>query len=82
MVKNRITKKDQDIFATLFLAKRPLPLKKIAVKSGISWQTTKKHVNKLEKFGVVDVKKTVRRTNVNLKPSFLNLLKVSKKWRI
>jgi predicted transcriptional regulator len=85
MINNRFTKKDRAIFTSLFLAKRPLPVKKLATKADMSWKTANLHVNKLKSFGVVNVNKTPRRTNVALDNRFMQALrkesKFDKKWR-
>ena len=79
MEKSRITKKDRDIFSSLFLARRPLPLKKLALKSDMSWKTANEHVTKLSKLGIVNINRTPRRTNVFLNPKLINTLKKQKK---
>lgn len=77
----RITSKDSQIFADLNKARRPLPIGKIAQRIDSSWKTVDKHVKKLEKLGVVNINKSVRRTNVSLNPKFVSLLRKKKKLR-
>lgn len=77
----RITSKDSQIFADLRKARRPLPVGKLAKRIDASWKTVDKHVKKLEELGVVNTKKSIRRTNVSLNPKFIALLKKKKKLR-
>ncbi len=69
--KNRIDSFDKKIFGDLFRASRPLPMKRISKRTGISWPTVKNHVIKLRALGAVDVHKSIRRTNVSISGAML-----------
>ncbi len=73
--KSRIRKIDTDIFSTLYRARRPLPIKKIAERIEVSWPTANTYVKRLQKINAVIVKKSVRMSRVELNPLFL------KKWK-
>jgi len=73
--KSKIKNYDSQIFSTLYRAKRPLAVKKIADRVGISWPTANLYVNRLNKMKVVRIKKTVRLKKVEIRPDFL------KKWQ-
>lgn len=75
----RINRKDRDIFRSLFLAKRPLPLSKIANRTNMSWKTAQKRTERLEHLGAVKINKTPRRTNITLTPSLLSALRKLRK---
>lgn len=77
--RKRITKLDKDIVASLYRAKRPLPVKKIAERVNISWPTADIHIKKLKKFKVLDFKKTPRKTSVFIDPLFMDTIKKKKK---
>jgi predicted transcriptional regulator len=71
MKKNRISNMDKLIFASLYKAKRPLPMKKIATRTNVSWPTVRNSVTKLKGMGVLNTQSTTRRTNVSLNDAFL-----------
>ncbi len=73
--KIRIDKLDTRLFGSLARARRPLPIGKLAKRTDMSWSTAKKHIQKLEELKVVEIEKTIRRTNVSLSGSFLKKLK-------
>lgn len=75
----RIDKLDAQLFGSLFRAKRPLSVKKLAQRTDMSWQTANKHIKKLENFKVLNTKKSIRKTNVFIDPLFLKSLKKQKK---
>ncbi len=76
---NRITSFDTRLFGSLYRAKRPLSIKKLANRTDMSWQTANIHVKKLEKLGVVGTKKSIRQTNVFIDPIlFKSLMKKRK----
>lgn len=77
--KNRIRPLDSKIFSDLYKANRPLPVKRIAKRINVSWPTVDKHVKKLQELKVLDVNKTIRRTNVSINQDFLNKMKKQKK---
>ena len=70
-IRPRIDKLDAELFGSLFRAKRPLSVKKLATRTDMSWQTANKHIKKLEGFNVVKTKKSIRKTNVSINPNFL-----------
>ncbi len=80
--KKRINKNDSTIFANLFKARRPLPIKRIATRTGLSWPTTRDHVKKLQEFGILDIQKSKRRNNVSINQNYLNDLKRRRKIKI
>ncbi len=77
--RNRIDSFDTRIFSSLHKARRPLSLGALSKRTDISWPTMKKHVIKLEKFGVLNTKKTIRKTNVFIDPGFLKSIGKKKK---
>ena len=76
--KPRITGTDSKLFASLYKAKRPLPIKKLSERADFSWKTTNDHIKKLEKMNIVKIKKTVRKTSVFIDPKFATILKKRK----
>ena len=79
--KSRIDKLDSQLFGSLFRAKRPLPIKKLARRTDMSWQTANKHLKKLNELNIVEINKTVRRSNVSLNEKFMESLRKRKKIR-
>lgn len=77
--KNKIDAFDSRLFGSLFKAKRPLPIKKLARRTDMSWQTANTHIKKLQGLKVVGITKTAKRTNVFIDPIFLK--KIQKKRR-
>ena len=73
--RSNIKKIDADIFSTLYKARRPLPIKKIAERIDVSWPTANTYVKRLQKIKAVTVKKSVRMNKVQLNPAFV------KKWK-
>lgn len=71
----RINNVDSNIFSSLFRAKRPLPVRKIAQRTNIAWPTAKQHVMKLHKLGILDIVKSARRTNVKITREMLEELR-------
>jgi predicted transcriptional regulator len=69
----RLTKKDRAVFSTLYLARRPLPVKRIASKADISWKTANSSIGKLSTLGFVTVERTRRRTRASLRGNVLAL---------
>jgi predicted transcriptional regulator len=75
--KKRINGLDSRIFATLFKAQRPLAIKQIAKRLNISWSTAKIHIEKMIKLDVLIVKKTIRKSSVQINPKFINYLGIN-----
>lgn len=71
----RVTSLDSRIFADLHKAKRPLPVQRLAKRLDVSWKTANEHVKKLKRLGVLNTKKSIRKTSVSINPSLLRLLK-------
>jgi len=74
----RITGLDSRIFASLLRANRPLPVKQVAKRVGITWPTANLHVQKLANLNVLNVVKTIRKNRVKIEPKFLEHLKTNK----
>ncbi len=74
-IRPRIDKFDAELFGSLFRARRPLSIKRLATRTDMSWQTANKHIKKLEKFKVLNTKKSIRKTNVFINPSLLKSLR-------
>ena len=70
----RLTRKDKEIFRTLYLANRPIPIKKISARTNISWKTVDESVKRLNRLQVVELKKSIRRTNVALNQDMLKTI--------
>lgn len=79
--KNLINKIDTLIISDLYKAGRPLSIKKLAERTGISWPTVKKHVEKLKELGPLKTKKTIRKTRVFIDTEFLKTIMKSAKER-
>jgi DNA-binding transcriptional regulator GbsR (MarR family) len=71
----RLTGKDRQLVRSLYLAQRPLPLTKLAERTGMGWKTIQKSADKLHRLDVLNIEKSIRRTNISLKPNFLSILK-------
>ncbi len=69
--KNLITKIDADIISSLYRAKRPLSVKRLAERVGVSWPTVNEHVKKLVDIGPLKIEKTIRKTRVYIDYEFL-----------
>jgi predicted transcriptional regulator len=72
--KNRITSTDSRIFGSIYRANRPLPIKRVATRVGVSWPTARNSVNKLSSMGVLVKDQSIRRTNVAVNNNFLRSL--------
>jgi len=72
-MKKRISNVDKSIFKSLYKARRPLTIRAISKRTGYSWTTSRDHINKLQKLGVVNNKRTIRRNNVMLNPKYWKL---------
>lgn len=77
--RKRIDKTDRAIFRTVARARRPIPIRRIAKRTGISWPTAKKRVTKLQNLGVLKNQKSIRRNNISATPTYLRKLESSKK---
>lgn len=71
----RIDKIDKLIFANLAKARRPLSIMQIVQRTGLSWITVKNHIEKMHKYGTLDIKKTTRRTYISINPYYLKKLR-------
>lgn len=71
-IRKRINSIDNRIFADLLRASRPLPIKQIAQRNNITWPTANLHVQKLSKFNVLDIEKTIRKNRVSVNPKFIS----------
>lgn len=69
--KNLITKIDADIISSLYRARRPLSIKRLAERIGVSWPTVKQHVEKLKEIGPLKTDPTIRKTRVYIDYEFL-----------
>jgi predicted transcriptional regulator len=68
----RITDLDTRIFSALAKAQRPLPVKQIALKTGVTWPTANLHVQKLAKLNVLtNPGKTIRKNRFSVNPIFI-----------
>ena len=76
--RKRITNLDSKIFVDIIKAKRPLSIKQIAQRLGITWPTTKKHIEKLQKLNVLENDKTIRKNRIKIKPDFIAYLREKK----
>lgn len=76
--KGKIDNFDARLFGSLFKARRPLPIKKLARRTDMSWQTANKHLKKLKRLNIVNIKKSKRRTNITINPIFLTKVKKKK----
>lgn len=79
--KGKIDKYDAQLFGSLYKAKRPLPIKRLAKRTDMSWQTANTHLKKLKRLNIVNIQKTKRRTNITINPIFLTRVKKKKKSR-
>lgn len=78
-IKSRIDNFDSRLFGSLFRARRPLSVGKLAKRTDMSWQTANKHIMKLQKFGVLQTKKTIRKTNVFIPQPILSNIRKKKR---
>ena len=74
-IRPRIDKLDAELFGSLYRARRPLSIKKLAQRTDMSWQTANKHIKKLEGLKVLNTKKTIRKTRVTIDKDFLKGMK-------
>jgi len=75
MSRVKIDRVDREIFASIFRARRPLSIRQLVYRIGYSWATINRHVSKLEGVGILEVRRTVRRSWVSIERSYWNKLK-------